>query len=63
MQQEFTQQDARYYVNEALGDYVEEFDVDAIIDDLREITGGSFDFQYIDHDDFNEVIQRHEVNQ
>lgn len=60
MRKEYTHQDARYYVHESLGDYVDHFDVDGIITDLREHTGGSFDFNGIDHDLFWATVQHHE---
>lgn len=58
-----TYQEAKSYVHEALGDYVDDFNVDGIILALREINNSSFDFRNLDPDTFNTVIQHYDVKE
>lgn len=59
-----TASDARTYVVTAInaGDASsEEYDIEAICDELRDLADG-WDFDVVDHDDFWAVIAKHDLN-
>lgn len=59
-----TRPDAEHYVTTTLGDYVDDFDIDAIIDEVHDYLG-HYDFDQLDTDehmdyDYNAVLQKYD---
>ena len=59
-----TRHDAERYVTESLGDYADQYDIDAIIDEIHDYLG-HYDFDQLDTDDhadydYNAVLQKYD---
>lgn len=55
-----TDRDAREFLLAVLGDDAQDHYIEAIMDDLREANGGSWDFDAIETAEFWRIVQDHQ---